>query len=387
MIDIMIVRTNSVTHESRLIRIIKSLSKRYSLRVLGWNRQGIPEELRKNIIEKTFPLKNDGNNPVFNVFNLQAPYGKPTLFCYLPLLFFFPLFWIWVFVTLIIHRPKIVHACDLDAVLPCYIYAKLFRKKLVFEIVDRYAMTFIPKKSRLLFSFLNWFEEFFSERSDLLLTLSDKVLASFHAKPKNSVTILNCPENHISNLGDFKGRKTYEDNVLRIMYGGPIMAGRGLEHVATAVKNMDNVMLCVYGQIIDQRLLDIITTTRNVIYGGFLRLYDDYHNALLDADIIVAIYTEGTPSHQLTMHNKVLEAMMAGVPIITNLSSDFVNEIGFGIIVEYGNVEQIRSAIITLRDNRGLQKRLGDNGRRAFVEKYNWGVMEKKLYEVYKDLL
>jgi glycosyltransferase involved in cell wall biosynthesis len=87
------------------------------------------------------------------------------------------------------------------------------------------------------------------------------------------------------------------------------------------------------------------------------------------------------------MHNKVLEAMMAGVPIITNLSSDFINEIGFGIIVEYGNVEQIRSAIITLRDNRGLQKRLGDNGRKAFVEKYNWAVMEKKLYEVYEDLL
>jgi glycosyltransferase involved in cell wall biosynthesis len=150
---------------------------------------------------------------------------------------------------------------------------------------------------------------------------------------------------------------------------------------------MDNVMLCVYGQIIDQRLLDFITTTRNVIYGGFLRLYDDYHNALLDADIIVAIYTEGTPSHQLTMHNKVLEAMMAGVPIITNLSSDFINEIGFGIIVEYGNIEQVRSAIITLRDNPDLRKRLGDNGRRAFVEKYNWGVMEQKLYEAYEDLL
>jgi glycosyltransferase involved in cell wall biosynthesis len=87
------------------------------------------------------------------------------------------------------------------------------------------------------------------------------------------------------------------------------------------------------------------------------------------------------------MHNKVLEAMMSGIPIITNFSSDFVNQIGFGIIVEYGNIEQIRSAIITLRDNPELRKRLGDNGRKAFVEKYNWGIMEQKLYKVYEELL
>jgi glycosyltransferase involved in cell wall biosynthesis len=79
--------------------------------------------------------------------------------------------------------------------------------------------------------------------------------------------------------------------------------------------------------------------------------------------------------------------MMSGVPIITNFSSDLVNEIGFGIVVEYGNVEQIRSAIITLRDNPALRKRLGHNGRKAFAEKYNWGIMEQKLYEVYQELL
>jgi hypothetical protein len=33
----------------------------------------------------------------------------------------------------------VVHACDLDVILPCYVYKKLFRKKLVFDILDRYA--------------------------------------------------------------------------------------------------------------------------------------------------------------------------------------------------------------------------------------------------------
>jgi glycosyltransferase involved in cell wall biosynthesis len=398
LVDIIIVRSNSVTHESRLIRVIKSLSKRYRLRVLGWNREGIPEDVRKKIIKKTFSFDDDNsdnpntnNNLKFNIFKLRAPHGKPTLICYLPLLFYFPLFWAWVFIGLIIHRPRVVHACDLDTVVPCYIYKKIFRKKMVFEIVDRYAMTqlypLISKKFRLLFLFLNWLEEVFGNRADLLMTLSENVLASFHAKPRNNVTILNCPEDYINNRTNSERKKTIGNNDLRIMYGGQIMAGRGLEHIASAVKDIDNVIMCVYGMIVDEGLLKSITAVQNVIYRGFLQQYDDYHNALLDADVIVAIYTEGTPSHMLTMHNKVLEAMMSGVPIITNFSSDFVNEIGFGIIVKYGNIEQIKSAIITLRDNPELRKRLGDNGRKAFVEKYNWGIMEQKLYEAYSEII
>jgi hypothetical protein len=173
--------------------------------VLGWNREGISEDHRKDIIKKTFHF-GDGNNndsgsgydekPDFKIFKLRAPYGKPSLIYYVPLLFYFPLFWAWVFINLVINRPKVVHACDLDTVIPCYIYKKIFRKKMVFEIVDRYAMTFIPKKFRFIFSILNWLEEVFSKRADLLMTLSENVLASFRTKPRNSVTILNCPEDY-----------------------------------------------------------------------------------------------------------------------------------------------------------------------------------------------
>lgn len=78
--------------------------------------------------------------------------------------------------------------------------------------------------------------------------------------------------------------------------------------------------------------------------------------------------------------------MMCGIPVITNVLPEFVNEIGFGIIVEYGNIDQIRSAIIRLRDDPELRKRLGDNGRKAFLQKYNWDTMEKKLYMMYTTI-
>jgi glycosyltransferase involved in cell wall biosynthesis len=78
--------------------------------------------------------------------------------------------------------------------------------------------------------------------------------------------------------------------------------------------------------------------------------------------------------------------MMCGVPLITNMEVSLVNEIDCGITVQY-NTEQVRDAIIKLRDDSELRKRLGKNGRKAFVEKYNWDKMEEKLYQIYSNLL
>ena len=74
--------------------------------------------------------------------------------------------------------------------------------------------------------------------------------------------------------------------------------------------------------------------------------------------------------------NKVFEAMMCGIPLVTNIAADIVNEIGFGIIVKYDNIKEIKNAIITLRDNNTLRLRLGLNGRKAYLEKYNWSTMD-----------
>jgi hypothetical protein len=87
------------------------------------------------------------------------------------------------------------------------------------------------------------------------------------------------------------------------------------------------------------------------------------------------------------MHNKTFEAMMCGVPIITNLSREFVSNIGFGIIVEYNSREGIKKAIINLRDNLQLRERLGSAGREAFLEKYNWKKLEEEVYKVHDELL
>ena len=156
--------------------------------------------------------------------------------------------------------------------------------------------------------------------------------------------------------------------------------------MVAAIRDLNNVRLVIAGNFIDKELYAEILENPNVKYAGVLKPADalDLEAA---SDAMIALYDPENPQTEICMPTKFFESMMLRIPIITNIRADLVNEIGFGMIVEYGNVEQIRSAIITLRDNPELRKRLGNNGRKAFVEKYNWGIMEQRLFNAYNGVI
>jgi len=78
---------------------------------------------------------------------------------------------------------------------------------------------------------------------------------------------------------------------------------------------------------------------------------------------------------------------MFGLPVITNVTPELIKETECGVLVDYNDLQQIRSAVIELRDNLELRQKLGTNGRKAFEQKYNWGNMEKKLHSLYEGMI
>jgi glycosyltransferase involved in cell wall biosynthesis len=352
-------------------KIINSLRKKYSLIVLGWNREGTP-------------IESDNHDGDLKLFNVRASYGyEPygTLH-FLPYLL---IFWMWVFIKLCVYRPKIVHACNLDTVFPSYIYKILFRKKLVFDVFDRYAMAFIPRNRsfffRMLYSFVNWFEEEFAKSSDVLINISDEILETYSKRPKNCTTIMNCSEDHTIN------RSKVEQNGFKVLFTGHLRPGRGLELLPDIVKNLKGTQLIITGRVEDKKLLNRIDGISDIIYQGFLD-HDEVLDLEASSDVMIALYDLNLQTqNKFVMGNKFFESMMFGKPIISNVAQELIKETNCGIVVDYNNVEQIKEAIVTLRDNPELCKRLGDNGRKAFLEKYNWNIMEQRLYKVYDTLL
>jgi glycosyltransferase involved in cell wall biosynthesis len=231
---------------------------------------------------------------------------------------------------------------------------------------------------------VNRIEEFFARKTDLLIAVGENILSTFKTRPKRTSIITNCSEDYKINV-----EKT-EDDILRLVYTGPLARGRGLENTALAIEDLENVEFRIYGPLIDNHLLSRIRQTSNVMYGGFLP-NEEYYRTIVTADVMVALYGPEGPLQQtaynITVHNKTFEAMMCGIPIITNVSADLVKEINFGILVEYEDIAKIRTAITSLRDNPEFRRSLGKNGRKAFLMKYNWPNVEKELYRVYADLL
>lgn len=363
MIDIAVVSSNSSIYDPRVQKIVGSLIKRYSTVVLGWNREGAPRHLI------------DNHMPYLKLLSVKAPLGKPTLVPY------YPLFWVWVIIQLFIYKPNIVHACNLETFLPSYIYKLVFRKKLVFDIFDRYAMANIPQKYGALYSLVNLIEEMSCWKADVLVTVSDSLLRSIRRKPKDCSLIMNCVEDYVTD------RVNSDDYVLTLVYAGIIVEHRGLESVADAIRDLNNVEFIVAGRVYHQEVLEKILDTPHVKYKGLLQPREALSlEAHADA-IVVLLDFEKVPDYNFAMPNKMFEAMMFGIPIITNAAIEFVRKIDFGITVEYNNKDQIRSAIVNLRDDLRLRKMLGENGRKAFLEKYNWTVMESKLYQIYDNLL
>ena len=324
------------------------------------------------------------DNPRFilKILNVKAPFGKSSLASYIPMLLYFPLFWVWTLLNLVMFRPSVVHACDLDSVLPCYVYKKIFGKKIVLDIFDRYAMTFIPRRFSILFSLINSVEEFFAKESDVLITVGERVLETFRKRPKHCTIISNFPDDYYVHREEHTAK-----DVFTILYSGPIMNGRSLEETSQLVISLENTEFWIHGPIVDKKLFDKITSLPNVKYRGLLTNCDEYYRSIVQADTIIAIYTPDTPSHYITMHNKTFEAMMCGVPIITNLSRELVINVGYGIVVEYKDIDGIKRAIVNLRDNLELRQKLGRAGRKAFLEKYNWKELQGELYKAHDGLL
>ena len=87
---------------------------------------------------------------------------------------------------------------------------------------------------------------------------------------------------------------------------------------------------------------------------------------------------------------KVYEYMALGIPVILSRSSyneKVTAQYDFGICVDPANVDEIADAIRYLLDHPDEARQMGENGRRAVKEEFNWGVEEKKLLSLYEEVL
>ena len=89
-------------------------------------------------------------------------------------------------------------------------------------------------------------------------------------------------------------------------------------------------------------------------------------------------------------NTKFFEYMQMGLPLICTdykLWKEIIEEERCGICVNPHHVEEISNAITFLLDHPDQARIMGENGRKAVLNKYNWGTEEKKLYDLYRAIV
>lgn len=174
-------------------------------------------------------------------------------------------------------------------------------------------------------------------------------------------------------------------------YVGGLRYDRGITQDALAC-NKVGIKLLLAGEVSSEEYKQelIGLDEKNLIQ--FLGILNRAEVAALLKKATIGLVTElniGQNNKIDILPTKTYEYMGSGLPVIT-AKSDYVDRMleqyGFGISVDPENVDQIAQAIRYLLDHPEEARRMGENGRRAVKENFNWDVEEQKLLRLYEEL-
>ena len=371
----MVIVIRSRGTDSAAYKMARTLARGgYAVDLLIWNRGG-------RVMEEP------GRQYRVHTFELDAPLDR------IEVIPFLPLFWLYELAFLIRHRAQVYHACDLDTFIPAILAAKISGAKLAYSIFDFYANN-LPRGSlgsvgTVGRGLVEKLEKFAIGLADVVYLADESRLDEIKgARAKKIVILYNSPEDMLDKA---EVRRTDGSRELVVFYGGLLIREvRGIEHAIEALRGLSGISLVLAGTGPDEsyfRYLALENT--NVRFLGWIPRYDDLVREELMSDVLFRLSDPALLKTKYESPNKVFEAMMCGKPIIISegiAASRIVRSADCGIVIPFGDPVAMRAALSLLASDFELRQRLGQNGRRAYVEKYGWDLMKARLLASYEGL-
>jgi glycogen(starch) synthase len=195
--------------------------------------------------------------------------------------------------------------------------------------------------------------------------------------------------------GDFRCKYGIDDHEKVILFVGRKAAGKGLRALLSAMQGVwqsdPGAKLVIAGssteffqRVIEPRIAQLPEELgRNVINIDDFK-ESDKPSLYRDCDIFVL------PSNVESFGIVFLEAWMCGKPVIgcrTGPVASVVSEGQDGLLVPYGDAEELSKAIMLLLTDESLRRKLGHNGRQKVLRQYTWDRIVSRVESIYQALV
>jgi glycosyltransferase involved in cell wall biosynthesis len=198
--------------------------------------------------------------------------------------------------------------------------------------------------------------------------------------------------NNFPLIGELEAQIPWADKAREVCYVGGIGRIRGITEVVQAMEHVQTgVRLNLCGKFSEpdlERACKAMSGWSAVNEHGYLDRAGVRH--VLGNSLAGLVTLHPVINYLDALPVKMFEYMAAGIPVIASdfsLWREIILGNQCGLCVDPMNPVAIANAIDYLVQHPDEGRQMGENGRKAVMERYNWSVEEAKLLDFYKNIL
>ncbi len=304
------------------------------------------------------------------------------------------------------QRCTVYHAHELDSLLIAVLLSRCCRAHAVYDCHEYQAEAVtwhrfrVAWVRRLAARLVDRVEKSLARRCHLVVTVNDHLGETFRRCGCRTVTLPNYPLLSVmdSASGDPRVAKDYAGNEV-LVYVGQLSPERGIdvliEVASKLVVQRPQIRLLLVGRAyssvyqleLNQRIVSLGLQRVVHMVGQIPHHHIRSYLAVGDIGIFLLQpvserYNHGEPIKMFEYAAAGLPTIVSDLPAKRRLIEDMMN----GRLVPPTDVAEVSDAIARLLDDREMRDEMAQNGRDAFLTKYNWEQVESRLVSAYEEM-